>query len=247
MLHAYLDKKDNRGTVTFLNYGYAYSDGELLGLLEEDEINRYCIQLYNHVATAIDVEGLDLIEVGCGRGGGASYITRYLKPKSYIGIDQSAASTAFCNNYHEVEGLSFVMGDAEDLPLESESKNAVVNVESSRCYRHMEIFLSEVYRVLKPGGHLLFADLRNKELMPLLRSQFSDAGFVVKREVDINDNVVASLDMDHHRREHIIGSHIPAALKNVFNDIAGVKGSIRNTELASGELEYWSFCLQKPE
>ena len=190
---------------------------------------------------------LDLIEVGCGRGGGASYITRYLKPKSYIGIDQSAASTTFCNAYHQVEGLSLLMGDAENLPLEDNSVDAVVNVESSRCYRHMEVFLREVYRVLKPGGHVLFADLRDKELMPLLRKQFKDAGFVVKREVDINENVVIALEMDHLRREEIIGTHIPTPLKNVFNDIAGVKGSIRNRELASGDLEYWSFCLQKPE
>ena len=121
----------------------------------------------------------------------------------------------------------------------------MVNVESSRCYRHMEIFLDEVHRVLKPGGHLLFADLRDKDFMPILRKQFSDAGFTVERELDINENVVKALDLDHKRREEIIGKHVPFALKNLFNDIAGVKGSIRNKSLVSGEMEYWSFCLRK--
>ena len=137
------------------------------------------------------------------------------------------------------------MGDAESLPIEDGSKDAVVNVESSRCYRHMDIFLNEVYRVLKPDGYLLFADLREQKYMPVLRKQFEDAGFQVEREVDINKNVVEALEHDTTRRTELIGKHIPKILKNVFNDIAGAKGSIRHGDLESGNMEYWSFALKK--
>ena len=81
--------------------------------------------------------------------------------------------------------------------------------------------------------------------MPKLRKQFNDAGLEVEREIDINQNVVKALELDNGRRNEIIGNNIPTILKNVFNDIAGVKGSIRYRALASGNMEYWSFSLRK--
>src|SRR5580658_10268320 len=59
--------------VTFLNYGYATSGagGTTLQLEAVDEANRYPIQLYNRVASAVDLRGKDVLEVGSGRGGGA--------------------------------------------------------------------------------------------------------------------------------------------------------------------------------
>ena len=246
MLHSYLNAKDRNTELTFLNYGYAGIDEDdgPLSLKAMDEPNRYSIQLYHHVASGIDVSGKNLAEVGCGRGGGASYITRYLHPRSYVGIDQSVRSTRFCNAALGVDGLSFVVGDAEAIPLPDSSVDAVVNVESSRCYRHMERFLAEVRRILKPGGHLLFADLRDTPLMPLLREQFGRAGFEIDREKNITEHVIKSLDLDHERRAEVIRRHIPRPLAHLFEDIAGVKGSERNQALASGDLEYWSFTLR---
>ncbi|QDU31359.1 Phthiotriol/phenolphthiotriol dimycocerosates methyltransferase [Anatilimnocola aggregata] len=58
-----------------------------------------------------------------------------------------------------MEGLSFVVGDAENLPFEDDTFDAVVNVESSHCYRSDPAFLAQVRRVLRTGGHVLFADL----------------------------------------------------------------------------------------
>ena len=52
-------------SVTFLNYGYAESTvGPALSA--QDEPNRPCIQLYHHVVSAIDMHGLDVLEVSCG-------------------------------------------------------------------------------------------------------------------------------------------------------------------------------------
>ena len=63
-----------------MNYGYFkenfYPD---LNLLDEKE--RFPIHLYHHVSTQISLKGLKVLEVGSGRGGGASYIARYLMPK----------------------------------------------------------------------------------------------------------------------------------------------------------------------
>src|SRR5438105_963866 len=145
-----LDKEE---LLIYMNFGYVDLDphAQEIELRDEDEKSRYCIQFYHHVAGSIDLRGLDVLEVGCGRGGGASYIMRYLKPKSMMGVDISEKAVAFCKRFHAVEGLSFRFGDAEVLPFEDNTFDAIVNIESSQCYGSMDRFLNEVYRVLRPN------------------------------------------------------------------------------------------------
>ena len=138
---------------TFMNYGFHDDASPALKLESADEPDRYCIQLYHHVAGAMSLEGKRALEVGCGRGGGSSFISRYLRPAQMTGIDLSAEAVAFCKARHNLAGLDFKTGDAEHLPFASETFDAVVNVESSHCYPSLPAFFSEVRRVLKPGGH----------------------------------------------------------------------------------------------
>src|SRR6266481_4321017 len=130
---------DRQREITFMNYGYANLDPSANGLAlnEAERDNRYCIQLYHHVAAAVDLAAKDVVEVGSGRGGGASYIARYLKPQSMVGIDLSDKAVDFCNQNYAIEALSFRQGDAENLPLSNASVDAVVNLESSHCYGSM--------------------------------------------------------------------------------------------------------------
>ena len=69
-------------TANFMNYGYDKLNGETpLYMLKNDEKDRYCIQLYNHVASTADMKDKDVVEIGSGRGGGASFLSRYYDPK----------------------------------------------------------------------------------------------------------------------------------------------------------------------
>src|SRR3546814_1062192 len=86
---------------------------DLIDLLPGDEPDRYSIQLYHQTAAALDWTGLDGLEVGCGRGGGASYVARYLKPRSLVGLDIADRAIEFCRRRHAAPGLSFVSGDAQ--------------------------------------------------------------------------------------------------------------------------------------
>src|SRR3546814_7009494 len=107
---------------------------DLIDLLPGDEPDRYSIQLYHQTAAALDWTGLDGLEVGCGRGGGASYVARYLKPRSLVGLDIADRAIEFCRRRHAAPGLSFVSGDAQKLPFPDESFDVVLNVESSGSY-----------------------------------------------------------------------------------------------------------------
>jgi hypothetical protein len=81
--------------VQFLNWGYEEDPPLGLPLDESDEPNRYSIQLYHQCATQADISGKKVLECSSGHGGGASYLTRTLKPASYTGLDFNAAGVEF--------------------------------------------------------------------------------------------------------------------------------------------------------
>ena len=169
---------DRDRDITYMNYGYAGlgPGADEIALNDAEQANRYSIQLYHHLTGAIDLKGKDVVEVGSGRGGGASYVSRYLQPRSMVGIDFSKKAIAFCRKYYSVDGLSFSQGNAENLPLADETVDVVINLESSHCYGSMTRFLSEVYRVLRRGGHFLFSDHRDHDKIDLLQKQLKDSG-----------------------------------------------------------------------
>jgi ubiquinone/menaquinone biosynthesis C-methylase UbiE len=243
VLYWYISRLDKKGEVTFLNYGY--TDDEKIRLDKEDEKNRYPLQLYHHTANSIDLKGLDVLEVGCGRGGGASYIARYLSPKSVKGIDICRKAVDFCQKNYSLNNLSFCAGNALDLPCADESMDAVINVESSHRYPNMEKFLSEVYRVLKHGGYFLFADLRYAESIEDLRKQFKNSKLKLIKEEFITENVLKALQLDHERRSDLIKKLAPRLLHKFIKEFAGIKGTDLYKDLSTGKKEYLHYVLQK--
>ena len=244
--HRTMNKYDSENAANFMNYGYESLNGDpRLELHDEDELDRYCVQLYDHVVNEADLKGKQVLEVGSGRGGGASYISRYYEPESYIGMDISESSISFCNEHYNVDNLSFKHGVAESLPFEDESFDFVVNVESARCYNNMQAFFNEVYRVLKPGGKLLIADMIYPRELEEFNMRIDKAGFKRSSERNISGNVVAALDKDSARREHLIDTKAPKILRKSFKTFAGTIGTSRYNNFATGVFEYWSFILEK--
>ncbi len=230
---------------TFMNYGYAHLGDAAPQLEAEDEVNRFCIQLYHHVASAVNLAGAKVLEVGSGRGGGAIYLKHYLQPDLMVGVDFSKNAVKLCQKTYCVDGLTFVPGDAEQLPFDEGSFDTVINVESSHCYPRMAGFLSEVTRVLRPGGYFLFADFRNQDKLGILDTQLEQTGMRRVRQTNITPNVVAALDQDHARKLEQIQSHAPKFLVKLFQEFAGNQGSRIYGRFQEQITVYQSFVLQK--
>ncbi|MBX7254880.1 MAG: class I SAM-dependent methyltransferase [Candidatus Hydrogenedentes bacterium] len=241
-----LDKEDKQ--IRLLNYGYEpiSPDAPRLELLPEEESNRYAIQLYHYVAGAVDLAGKDVLEVGCGRGGGAAFVMRHFRPRIMVGVDLWRSSVNFCNDAYDMEGLSFRRGNAESLPFPEDRFDVVLNIESSHLYDHIEAFYAEVLRVLRPGGHLLFADFRTKDRVPQLTKEFEEAGFEVVRNDTINENVLAALDLDDERKRKLIVERLPQRRQEQFSVFAALKGTHIYECIKSGDIEYKRYVLRKP-
>ncbi|HEY4330904.1 MAG TPA: methyltransferase domain-containing protein [Phycisphaerae bacterium] len=243
--YPYLTRLAGSAPVSFLNYGYV-DDSPPIALEPEDEPDRACIQLYHRVAGAADLQGLDVLEVSCGHGGGASYVARYLGPRSMCGIDRNARAVRLCRERHGSAGVTFSVGDAQGLNFAGGSFDAVINVEASHCYPNIERFFGEVVRVLRPGGHFLYADFR--ETNPhraILEWQLKESGLEVVRADDITANVLRGMRANTQKYRDLVGRLVPRLLRKAALSFAGVEGSAIYKELETEKTCYLAYHLRK--
>ena len=233
-----LARRYGQGDWTFMNYGFWDEAIENLPLGAEDAPNRPFIGLYERVTRGLDLRGKQVVEVGSGRGGGASYLARTKSPKLMLGLDYSHQATQLAQKLHDARRLRFRQGDALHLPIQAGSFDIVVNVESSHCYASMPQFLAQVARVLRPGGTFAWCDMRPRAAWDELRAQFEAAGLKILNDDEITPNVLKALDLAAPAKEAAIQAHAPQWLQRSFADFAGMPGSRIYGLLQSGEVRY---------
>jgi ubiquinone/menaquinone biosynthesis C-methylase UbiE len=232
--------------VVFMNWAYEEDPPMALSLAASDEPNRFFIQLYSRVATQVDLTGKRVLEVGCGHGGGASYLVRTLRPASYTGLDLNPAGIAFCRKRHNLPGLDFVQGNAEDLPFADESFDAVLNVESSHLYPRFPRFLVEVARVLRPGGHFLYTDVRQRNRIAEWEAALAAAPMRLISERAIEEEVMRGLEKTQRTPVPGLVSHRgPVSLQGLARRVnekitLGFYGGLRSEDFV-----YRMYCFTK--
>lgn len=240
----YISRIDADNEIVFMNYGY-HDPSKTVDLDQKDESNRYSIQLYHRLASSVDLKNKSIVEVGCGRGGGLSYVAKTFLPSDALGIDLEKRAVSFANKYHTEDALYFLQGDAHFLPIESNTYDVLLNVESSHRYLDFNQFLSEVSRVLKQDGYFLYTDFRNPEEMQELKESLNSLDMKLIEEEEINHHVVSALIHDTPRRVNLVEKLIPGFLKKTALNFAGVVGSEIYYQILSGELVYYVFVFQK--
>ena len=92
------------------------------------------------------------LDLGCGVGALTQAILARAEPASVIGVDPSDGFVAHARHQTRDERASFRSGKAEALPLPDESFDAVVAGLVLNFIPHPEQALTEMRRVLRPGG-----------------------------------------------------------------------------------------------
>ena len=140
----------------FMNHGYADEEDDFHWLAEADRPWRYAINLIRRVTSKTALADRHVLDAGCGRGGGVSWLRQNCRPASVTGLDACVAAVRLCGAADD--SCQYVTARSESLPFASESFDVLLNVESSHCYRSLDDFFSEVQRVLRPGGTFCYAD-----------------------------------------------------------------------------------------
>ncbi|MFA5708034.1 phthiotriol/phenolphthiotriol dimycocerosates methyltransferase [Mycolicibacterium sp.] len=231
----YMTRKLKDDDLEFINYGYEEDPPLNLPLTAADEANRYFINLYHITAGQIDIGGKRVLEVGCGHGGGASYLVRTFQPASYTGLDLNADGIEYCRKKHVLPGLDFTPGDAEELPFEDRSFDVVLNVESACLYPRFSRFLSEVNRVLRPGGDFLYADHRPSYKIPAWEAALSDAPMRIVSQRVINAEVARGIEKNMHWARYAANRTAPPVLRQLV--LRGHKVVQTRLQRGSAEIE----------
>src|SRR5262249_33590299 len=101
---------------------------------------------------------------GCGQGSGVQAITDHFRPRAIDAFDLDPAQVARAESRRDdVAGkgtmLRLWVGDAERIPVEERSYDAVFELAVLHHLPDWRAALAEVERVLRPGGLFLFEEL----------------------------------------------------------------------------------------
>ena len=136
-------------TSTQTEYTMGYSD-EFLQLLRRRSVERDCSYLLSHLKP-----GLDVLDFGCGPGTLSVGLARLIEPGELHGVDIEESQIAIAQSVAQAGGhhnATFQVADVTDLPFEDDS------FDIAHCHTVLthvpdtQAALSEIRRVLKPGG-----------------------------------------------------------------------------------------------
>lgn len=192
--------------------------------------------LTERLGGALDLKpGMRVLDVAAGQGASAIHLARTFGCE-LVGVDLGPASVRQANEAAERAGVAhlarFIQGDAERLPVDSASFDAVV-CECAYCtFPDKSAAAREFARALKPGGQVGISDLtRNGETPANLRSllawiaciadarpvaeyerYLTDAGLQVAL-VESHDEELASLVRDIQAK--LLGAELLVKLKKL--------------------------------
>lgn len=236
-----------RRDMRVLNCGYHEPVYPAFKLRPELEAERLGFQLYHRLIGSKTIEGADVIEVGCGRGGGARFLTEHFAPRSYWATDYSRLLIAANRFSRGPTGLRFRFARADRVPFGKASFDCGLTVETVHCVRNKASWLDEMARVMRPGGRLLIADFfYRRDSSPSALSGFIAAvrrsAWEVVEQLDWTVNALAALKTDSPRRVDEL-ARLPRGIRKYANSFATTVDGPLYLQLSDGRAAYVHFAL----
>jgi 2-polyprenyl-3-methyl-5-hydroxy-6-metoxy-1,4-benzoquinol methylase len=240
-----LGRYTQRKGADFFAMNFGYHDGRVL--VSEHEVERFPLQLYARVVDGVPIEGKDVVDVSCGRGGGLAWITQQRVPRSTRGLDLTPVNIQLCTAQWSRLPMSFSVGSATEVPLASQTADAVLSVEASHCYPDLSAFLRESARVLRKDGVLCWTDFE-KVTRSEARRALSTQYFGQLDEVDITEHVMNAMNLDRERRRALIRNHTSRAWWGMLDHFAGSSTEADTfTRFRDGRSRYFLCRLRQPK
>jgi ubiquinone/menaquinone biosynthesis C-methylase UbiE len=158
------DAKRNRASWTKINA--EFTDRQASAAWAADEITWGVFAVPEAtIATLGDVDGLDVVELGCGTG----YVSAWLARRGArpVGVDVTPAQLATARRCQLEFGIDFplIEASAESVPLSAESFDLAISEYGASIWCNPFLWIPEAHRLLRPKGRLWF--LRNSTVSML--------------------------------------------------------------------------------
>ncbi|MDQ1310474.1 MAG: hypothetical protein QG601_1744, partial [Pseudomonadota bacterium] len=191
------------------------------------------LELTTRLLAAAGIGGADVVELGPGLGRTASDIVA-LGPRSYIGVDDTAAATASVADMVAPCGGTVVVADAAETGVATASADVVVGeaMLTMQGDKSKQRIVAEAFRILRPGGRYAIHELA---LAPdsLPHDVKDDIRRGLARSIKVNARPLTTVEWTRLLTDagfevgHV--DHAPMALLNPKRVIAdeGVFGTLR--------------------
>ncbi|MBP8850982.1 MAG: bifunctional demethylmenaquinone methyltransferase/2-methoxy-6-polyprenyl-1,4-benzoquinol methylase UbiE [Breznakibacter sp.] len=159
------DSKKTQVAMMFNNIAHRYDFLNHLLSMGVDKIwRRRAIRLLK------DLKSPRVLDIATGTGDLAIVALR-LKPSEVVGLDLSKemlkVAQVKINRKGVADIIKLMAGDSENLPFEDNSFDAITVAFGVRNFENLNKGLSEMSRVLKPGGKVVVLEFSNPDKFPI--------------------------------------------------------------------------------
>jgi ubiquinone/menaquinone biosynthesis C-methylase UbiE len=121
---------------------------DMRGVIRYEHMHRYslCLEM---------VAGLDVLDIACGEGYGSALLASRARRVTGVDVEARAVEHARRTYYHP--NVRFLAGDCVAIPAADASFDVVVSFETLEHIDQQDQMLSEIRRVLRPGGRLVIS------------------------------------------------------------------------------------------
>ncbi|CAF9905071.1 hypothetical protein IMSHALPRED_000251 [Imshaugia aleurites] len=123
---------------------------ETLGQAEVEMLEQY-------IEKAELVDGMKILDLGCGWGSGALYFAEIFPNARITAFSNSRTQKAYIDDQAESKGLSNIKvltGDVVDYEFDEGAFDRVISIELFEHMKNYQLLMEKVARALRPGGKL---------------------------------------------------------------------------------------------
>ena len=102
--------------------------------------------------------GATVLDAGCGVGYGTAHLAQVAE--RVVGVDVSHDAVSYARAHYAGANVEFHVADVLELPFADDSFDVVCSFEIVEHVADAERFVTELARVLKPGGRLVLSTPR---------------------------------------------------------------------------------------
>ena len=236
----------------FFNGGYLPLDPDYVSYPEfagED----HCAMMYHQAGHTqikdLDPQPKDILDVGCGQGGGIVYLSRLFPGASMTGTERSRSAVALARRRTApFVPANIQKGHSNRLAFADRSFDLLISV-GAPTYFGLTLFVSEAARVVKDGGIIsLSGGYRqgdHAQIADELRQAAADNGLDFISYRDITPHTFASLKADIPRREKELAK-VPWPFSLYAVKWADMPGSTEYNEYEHGLRADFAAVMRKP-